>query len=46
MDSRYLCRTAMLDFDDPSIQDIIEERGWKSLPESERVRSIYDFVRD
>ncbi|MCR4703243.1 MAG: transglutaminase family protein [Saccharofermentans sp.] len=46
MDSRYLCRTAMLDFDDPSIQDLIEERGWRSLPKSERVRSIYDFVRD
>jgi len=46
MDSRYLCKTAMLDYDDPSIQKLIEERGWRSLPESGRVRSIYVFVRD
>ena len=46
MDNRYLCKTAMLDYDEPSIKNLIEERGWKSMPESERVRSIYDFVRD
>lgn len=46
MDNRYLCKTAMLDYDDPSIKNLIEERGWRSLPESERVRSIYDFIRD
>ncbi|MCR4557511.1 MAG: transglutaminase family protein [Saccharofermentans sp.] len=46
MDKRYLSRTAMLDFDDPSIERLISERGWRSMPESVRVRSIYDFVRD
>ncbi len=46
MDSNYLCRTEMIDFDDPSIKRLISERGWGSLPEFERVRSIYDFVRD
>ena len=46
MDNRYLCKTAMLDYDEPSIKNLIEVRGWKSMPESERVRSIYDFVRD
>ena len=36
----------MIDYEDPSIQRLITERGWNLLPESERVRSIYDFVRD
>lgn len=46
MDNRYLKRTPLLDLDDPSIQRLITERGWKSLPEFERLRSIYDYVRD
>ena len=46
MNDKYFRKTPMLDYEDPSIQSLIAERGWGSLPESERVRSIYDYVRD
>ncbi len=43
---RYLTETPMIDFSDASIQDLITQRGWQSLDEFERIRSIYNFVRD
>ncbi len=43
---RYLAETKMLDFSSPALQSLIKERGWHSLPESERIRAIYDYVRD
>lgn len=46
MNEKYLRKTLMIDYEDPSIQRLITERGWNHLPEPERVRSIYDFVRD
>ncbi|MCR5804295.1 MAG: transglutaminase family protein [Clostridia bacterium] len=46
MDNRYLLKTAMLDYDDPAIEKLIARRGWGSLSEFERIRSIYNFVRD
>ena len=36
----------MLDYASPSIQALARKRGWSGLPEAERVRAIYDFVRD
>lgn len=42
----YLARTTFLDFDHPSIQNLISEKHWFSLPEFERIRSIYNYVRD
>ena len=36
----------MLDYCVASIQELIRERGWSELPEFERVRAIYNFVRD
>lgn len=42
----HLRQTETLDIDSPAITRLVEERGWKSLPESERIGSIYDFVRD
>ena len=42
----YLAQTHMLDFDNYMIQELISERGWRELPEFERIRSIYNFVRD
>ena len=36
----------MLDFSSSAIQNLIEERNWRSLGEFERIRSIYNFVRD
>ncbi|WP_334061193.1 transglutaminase-like domain-containing protein [Limimaricola cinnabarinus] len=36
----------MLDFEVPAIAALIEERGWASLPQADRIGAIYDFVRD
>ena len=44
--NRYLRETPMLDYASPSIQELARERDWGGLPEAERVRAIYDFVRD
>lgn len=36
----------MLDFSAPALQSLIKEREWRRLPECERIRAIYNFVRD
>ena len=36
----------MLDYSNANIQQLIRERGWKNINEFERLKSIYDFVRD
>ncbi len=41
-----LKETRMLDFSSPSIQNLIKERGWAELPEFEKIKAIYNFVRD
>lgn len=46
MNGKYLEETTMLDFSSPSIRSLVRERGWMNLSETERVRSIYLFVRD
>ena len=43
---KYLTSTAMLNYDDPSIQALIEQKRWRSLPEFDRIRQIYNYVRD
>ena len=43
---RYLAETPMLDLSAPAIQALIEQRGWRSLGEFERIRAIYNYVRD
>jgi len=43
---RYLQETRMLDYTSPSIQKLIESRGFKNLNEFERLKAIYNFVRD
>lgn len=53
---RYLRETPMLDFSAPSIRALISERGWDEPGRGytcaaddgrfEKIRSIYDFVRD
>ena len=43
---RYLISTAMLNYDEPSIRALIEQKGWRSLPEFDRIRQIYNYVRD
>lgn len=46
MNNEYLSQTHMLDYDNYKIQELIRERGWRELPEFERIRSIYNFIRD
>lgn len=41
-----LRQTPLLDHTHPRIQALIAERGWRQLPERERIAAIYDFVRD
>jgi len=43
---RYLAETPEIDFSEPSIQRLVAESGWLSLPEVERVRQAFEFVRD
>ena len=42
----YLSSTRILDFENPSIQKLIKQKGWKSLHRFEKIKSIYNFVRD
>ena len=46
MSPAHLQPTALLDFSAPSIQRLLTQRGWKDLPEPERIGAIYAFVRD
>ncbi len=43
---QYLQETSMLDFSDESIQTLVKSRQWKELEEFERLKSIYNYVRD
>ncbi len=43
---RYLAETPMLDFSHPAIRRLVEQRGWRSLDEFERIKAIYGYVRD
>jgi transglutaminase-like putative cysteine protease len=42
----YLQATAMLDFNHPQIQNLLERREWKNLSEYDAIGAIYNFVRD
>lgn len=46
MTIQYIKRTAMLNFQQASIQQLIDQRGWHSLPQKQAVREVYYFVRD
>ncbi len=43
---RYLKETRMLDFSNKNIQDLIKDRHWNEMDEFDRLKSIYNFVRD
>lgn len=43
---RYLVKTHLLDFEAENIQQLVESRHWRTLSENEKVKSIYNFVRD
>ena len=43
---KLLKKTELLDFDNKEIMLLIENRQWGNLNENEKVRQIYEFVRD
>lgn len=43
---QYLKETPMLDFSAANIQQLISDRAWKKLDAYQRIRQIYNFVRD
>ena len=43
---KYLKETKMLDYSSKNIQRLIHERNWNDIEEFERLKSIYNFVRD
>lgn len=43
---KYLMETPMLDYSSKAIQELIQKRKWKELDEFQRIRDIYNFVRD
>ena len=45
-ESNLLPETPMLDYSHPSIQALIQSRGWKKLLPYECICAIYNFVRD
>ncbi|SFB86497.1 hypothetical protein SAMN05421747_101585 [Parapedobacter composti] len=39
----YLKETKILDYSNVSIQELLEQRGWKDLDTVSRVKAIYNF---
>lgn len=44
--NRYLARTRLLDFEDPSVERVITGNGWRTLEPYDRIGAIYRYVRD
>lgn len=45
-DNRFLVSTKILDFQNFHIQELVKNRAWITLSENEKVKQIYNFVRD
>lgn len=43
---KYLQETKMLDYSNAYIQNLIQTKGWKEFTDFERIKAIYNFVRD
>jgi len=43
---RYLATTELLDFEHPSLQELVRDRDWPSLDDAARIAAVYTFVRD
>ena len=43
---KLLEKTRLLNFDNEALSHLIDEKKWKNLDEKERIRQIYEFVRD
>ena len=44
--NNYLKETEILNYSNPTIQSLIKEKKWVELDIIERVKSIYNYVRD
>ncbi|HEX8577357.1 MAG TPA: transglutaminase family protein [Flavobacterium sp.] len=44
--NHYLKETTILNYSDSTIQSLIRKKGWLNMNTTERVKSIYNFVRD
>lgn len=44
--TNYLRETPMLNYSSESVQKLIDSRGWRKLNDFDKIKSIYDFVRD
>jgi len=42
----YLATTAMLDFEHPAIQRLVDQQGWRHLTRYVAIGAIYNYVRD
>ncbi|PWB13290.1 transglutaminase [Acinetobacter sp. AM] len=43
---KYLKETLLLDYNHPSIKNLIQEKEWHKLSDIEQVKQIYNFVKD
>ena len=43
---QLLEKTILVDYDHPSIRNLVALRSWVALDEEARIRGVYDFVRD
>ncbi|NVK52190.1 MAG: transglutaminase family protein [Flavobacteriaceae bacterium] len=44
--NNYLKETEILNYSNPSTQSLVKEKNWMKLDTIERIKSIYNFVRD
>ncbi len=42
----YLKSTKILDYDAPTIKDLIQEKGWNKLTDTKKIKNVYNYVRD
>lgn len=43
---RLLQPTPLLDFAHPAVEALVSGRGWRGLPDGQRIGAVYDFVRN
>jgi len=46
MNTDLLLPSPLLDYEHPDIAALVAKRGWRALPEHERIGAVYDFVRN
>ncbi len=44
--NHLLKSTPILDYENPIVQSLVSEKDWQKLEEYDKIKSIYDFVRD